>query len=55
MKARKVKILLEVITTSPIKTLRDAEWWKGGMVDYNCEDENLEITKVQVEVIKPSK
>ena len=62
MKARKVTVTLELFTALPIKTLRDKEWWKGGMIDSNSEDENLDVTQVQVNVtqvqvnvIKPSK
>ncbi len=55
MKARKVKIELEVITALPIKTLRDSVWWAEGMIDGNEEDQDLDVTQVQVNVIKPSK
>ena len=54
MKARKVTVTLEVFTALTIKTLRDVEWWKEGMIVGN-EDEDLNVVRVQVDVIKPSK
>jgi len=53
MKARKVTITLEVTTALPLKTLKDTMWWQEGMVGDG--DEDLDVTKVQVNVIKPEK
>lgn len=54
MKARKVVIELEVITALPIKTLRDREWWEVGM-ETSLDDPDLQVTQVQVNVIKKEK
>lgn len=54
MKARKVTVTLEVLTALPIKTLRDVDWWKEGMIVSEV-DPDLDIVQVQVNVIKPSK
>lgn len=54
MKARKVTVTLEVLTALPIKTLRDVEWWKMGMM-VGEGDPDLDILQAQVNVIKPSK
>ena len=53
MKARKVTITLEVITALSLKDLRDKEWWRQGIA--TSEDQDLDITQIQVNVIKPSK
>lgn len=54
MKARKVRIVLEVLTALPIKALKDVEWWRMGMVT-DAEDPGLGVARVEVTVIKPSK
>lgn len=51
MKARRVTIMLEVITGLPIKSLRDKEWWKVGM-ETSLDDPDLQVLQIQAFVIK---
>jgi hypothetical protein len=54
MKARRVTIMLEVITEHQLITLRSKEWWKDGMED-GAGGDDLMVLQAQANVIKEKK